>query len=111
MVASKPVPRWSPPSVGLFKINSAAAFRVSDKVSGIGVVIRDRNGRVRVSFCYNLAANLQPQVVEALAILKGIRLASSMGLVLAIVESDVLTVVNAIQSQVAPCTDVGVYYS
>ncbi|KAK2633744.1 hypothetical protein Ddye_028536 [Dipteronia dyeriana] len=62
MVASKPVPRWSPSSVGLFKINLDTALMVSDKESGIGVVIRDWNGRVRVSFCYNLAANLQPQV-------------------------------------------------
>ncbi|KAK2635003.1 hypothetical protein Ddye_029795 [Dipteronia dyeriana] len=104
MVASKPVPRWSPASMGLFKINSDVALRVS----GIEVVIRDWKGRVRVSFCYNLAANLQPQVTEALAILKGIRLASSMGLVPAIVESEALTMVDAIRSQVAPCIDVGV---
>ncbi|KAK3222532.1 hypothetical protein Dsin_009557 [Dipteronia sinensis] len=37
------VPRWIPPLQGSFKINTDAAVCVRDKVSGIGVVIRDSN--------------------------------------------------------------------
>ncbi|KAK2638557.1 hypothetical protein Ddye_026352 [Dipteronia dyeriana] len=96
----KQVPRWVAPSEGLFKINTDVALRVVDNVSSIGVVIRDWKGRVRLSFCLQVSANLDPQIMEALAILRGIRLALSMGLVPACVESDALTALDAIRSQV-----------
>ncbi|TXG67441.1 hypothetical protein EZV62_008716 [Acer yangbiense] len=63
--------RWQAPQVGAFKINTDASLCTCDKVSGIGVVIWDSDGRVRASLCQNLSANCQPQIAEALAILKG----------------------------------------
>ncbi|KAK3227490.1 hypothetical protein Dsin_007352 [Dipteronia sinensis] len=93
---ARPSERWQSPQAGVFKINTDAATRVRDGTSGIGVVIRDSHGHVRASLCQNLNANFQPQVAEALAILKGIDLAFENGFLPAVLESDALTVVNAI---------------
>ncbi|KAK3205111.1 hypothetical protein Dsin_019157 [Dipteronia sinensis] len=61
--------KWLVPPVVVFKINSDAALRDRGKVSGIGVVIRDWNGHVMASLCQNVRGVLQPQVLEAMAIL------------------------------------------
>ncbi|KAK2639047.1 hypothetical protein Ddye_026842 [Dipteronia dyeriana] len=56
-------------------INRDAALSEGEKVSGIGVVIQDSNGYVMASLCQNIRASLQPQVIEAMAILHGLQLA------------------------------------
>ena len=66
------MPLWKAQPVGMFKINTDAALRFCDKVSGIDVVIRDSNGHAMASLCQNINANYHPQIAEALAILKGI---------------------------------------
>ncbi|KAK2666055.1 hypothetical protein Ddye_004629 [Dipteronia dyeriana] len=64
--------KWLVPPIGVYKINTDAD---RDKVSWIGVMIRDWNGHVTASLCQNVRASLQPQVVEAMAILRGLQLA------------------------------------
>ncbi|KAK3207114.1 hypothetical protein Dsin_021160 [Dipteronia sinensis] len=103
---TRPSERWQSPQEGVFKINIDAATRVRDGTSGIGVVIRDSHGHVRASLCQNLNANFQPQVAEALAILNGIDLAFENGFLPAVLESDALTVVNAISLKAVPHTEI-----
>ncbi|KAK3224784.1 hypothetical protein Dsin_004646 [Dipteronia sinensis] len=98
-------PRWQAPEVGIFKINTDKAVVTKDGVSGLGVVIRDDKGFVRASACYGFKVNYHPQIAEALAIYKGILLTVNTGLLPAMLESDALTVVNVIRSQVLPSAD------
>ncbi|KAK2634204.1 hypothetical protein Ddye_028996 [Dipteronia dyeriana] len=50
------------------------------------------------SLCQNIKACFQPQIAEAMAILRGLRLAIETGLVLASLESDDLSVVKVMPS-------------
>ncbi|KAK0601310.1 hypothetical protein LWI29_023054 [Acer saccharum] len=51
---------------------------------------------------------LQPQVAEAVAVLRGLRLALESGLYPALLESDALSVVKMINERVIPCADIGI---
>ena len=51
------------------------------------------------SLCQNIKASYQPQIIKAMAILKGIWLAVSLGLLPASLESNALTVVNMVSSK------------
>ncbi|KAI9173820.1 hypothetical protein LWI28_007108 [Acer negundo] len=102
------VDRWQAPPLGVFKINTDVVTRSSNRISGIGVVIRDNLGRVKASFCKQLNAYFEPQIAETLVILRGINLAVDIGLFPVMLESDVLSVVNAIVSKEVPSSEVGV---
>ncbi|KAK1587419.1 hypothetical protein Q3G72_012617 [Acer saccharum] len=60
------------------------------------------------SLCEQIEVCYQPQIVEALAILRGLKLAMEIGLVPTVLESDAQAVINAIGSQVVPSSEVGV---
>ncbi|KAK2646184.1 hypothetical protein Ddye_021379 [Dipteronia dyeriana] len=47
-----------------------AALNNDQKVSGVGVVIRDCNGHVMASLCQNFEASYQPHIAEAMAIVR-----------------------------------------
>ncbi|KAK3189185.1 hypothetical protein Dsin_028746 [Dipteronia sinensis] len=64
---------WKVPATETFKINKDAALNICQKVSGVGVVIRDYNGYVMASICQNFEACYQPQIAEAMSILRGLR--------------------------------------
>ncbi|TXG72479.1 hypothetical protein EZV62_001058 [Acer yangbiense] len=103
-----PPPKWSPPHVGCFKINSDAATRDRDGRSGVGCVIRDSDGYVRASLCQGFDVCYPPQVAETLAILHGCRLAAELGLLPTVLESDALSVVEAVRLKSMPLSEVGV---
>ncbi|KAK2659903.1 hypothetical protein Ddye_006436 [Dipteronia dyeriana] len=92
---------WKVPHARVFKINTDAALNTQQKVSGIGLVIRDCNG-------HNFGVCYRPEIAEAMAILRGLQLALKTGLVSASLESDALTVVNMIGTNTVPGSDVGV---
>ncbi|KAH7569150.1 hypothetical protein JRO89_XS06G0113900 [Xanthoceras sorbifolium] len=77
---------WRPPDQDLFEINSDAALSVSEKMVGLGVVIRDSKGLVMLSSSRNLDACYSPNIAEAKAILFGMQLAIDSGLLPAVVE-------------------------
>ena len=60
------------------------------------------------SLCQRLDGCPQPQIVEAMAMLKGIWLAASSGLVPASLESDALGIVEMVTAKDSPPADVGV---
>ncbi|KAK2665216.1 hypothetical protein Ddye_003790 [Dipteronia dyeriana] len=99
---------WSPSPIGYFKINTDATLSFSDKISGIGVVIRDSGGRVMACLCGNARGFYEPQIAKAKVILRGFLLALETGLYPAILESDDLSVVNLIKAKEIPSLDVGV---
>ncbi|KAK2665976.1 hypothetical protein Ddye_004550 [Dipteronia dyeriana] len=75
--------------------------------SSVGVVIRDSNGFVKRSLYRRFEVCFLPQIIEAMAILRGLHLALENGLVPMILESDALDLVNKIRSQTVPSYKVG----
>ena len=71
---------WLPPSAGLFKINVDGALFSSKKQAGIGVVIRDVEGRLKAALCRKIKAPLGSLEVEAKAYEAGLLLARHLGL-------------------------------
>ncbi|KAL5779613.1 hypothetical protein ACOSQ2_010350 [Xanthoceras sorbifolium] len=101
------VERWLAPSPGWFKINSDVAVDVRGRRLGFGVVIRDYMGKVLVSYTSLLLGLFSSDIGEALAILRGLRLAIDMGLSTVCVESDAASVVKQLSSRVTSCSDIG----
>ncbi|KAK2638830.1 hypothetical protein Ddye_026625 [Dipteronia dyeriana] len=95
----------------VYKINTDASVSQQGERPGVGVVIWDRDGKVMASFSQGFNTCYQPQIAEVMVILEGISLAVSTGLLPAVLESDALTVVNDISSQVPLCANVGVVIS
>ena len=89
---------WSAPPSGLHKINVDSATSEDGRPSGVGVVIRDCRGVVVAASAMVLPAQYGVEVIEALAVEKGILLARQMMLTQVILESDLLSVVDAIFS-------------
>ena len=67
---------WLPPSVGLCKINVDGALFTSWKQAGIGVVIRDGEGRLLAALCRKIKSPLTALEVEAKAYEAGMLLAT-----------------------------------
>ncbi|KAL5815344.1 hypothetical protein ACOSQ4_025985 [Xanthoceras sorbifolium] len=101
------VERWRAPSPGWFIINSDVAVDVRGRRLGFGVVIRDYTGKVLVSYTSLLLGLFSSDIGEALAILRGLRLAIDMGLSTVCVESDAASVVKQLSSRVSSCSDIG----
>lgn len=108
LVLERASPKWKPPDQGVYKINTDAALDERGFQSGIGVIIRDYQGHVMASLCQNFKACYKPQIVEAMAVLKGIWLAANTGLLPASLDSDALSVVNLVNSKEVPAADIGV---
>ncbi|KAK3221714.1 hypothetical protein Dsin_008739 [Dipteronia sinensis] len=102
---------WKVLDVGTFKITADVDLNNCQKVSDDGVIIRDCNGYVMASLCHYFEPCCQPQIAEAMAILRGLRFALETGLVPTSLESDALAVVNMIGSKSVHCSDVGGGYS
>ncbi|XP_075669864.1 uncharacterized protein LOC142639591 [Castanea sativa] len=88
---------WSPPSAGLFKINVDGALFSSKKQAGIGVVIRDVEGRLKATLCRKIKAPLGSLEVEAKAYKAGLLLAKHLGLRGVMLEGDSLIISNALK--------------
>ncbi|KAL0002829.1 hypothetical protein SO802_016610 [Lithocarpus litseifolius] len=67
--------RWKPPAQGTFKINFDGAIFAKDKCSGLGVIVRDREGLVIASMATRVPQQLQPIEIEALAASKALEFA------------------------------------
>ncbi|KAL5776482.1 hypothetical protein ACOSP7_009408 [Xanthoceras sorbifolium] len=72
-------PRWEAPSPNWFKINSDTAVDSVRKRVGLGVVIRDWQGRVMASLSQSYPLLVSVEVVEAMAIRMNLQLASEIG--------------------------------
>ena len=71
---------WMLPSLGSFKINVDGALYPTKKLAGIGVVIRDLQGRLMAALCRKIKALLGVLEVEAKAYEAGMLLARHLGL-------------------------------
>ncbi|KAK4850320.1 hypothetical protein QYF36_005644 [Acer negundo] len=63
-----PSPKWMPHVDGLWKINIDAAFRCSDRVVGLGIIVRNGLDRSCLAAAHKWNASFSPLVAEALAV-------------------------------------------
>ncbi|XP_023875782.1 uncharacterized protein LOC111988222 [Quercus suber] len=97
--------RWKPPAQGTFKINFNGGIFAKDKCSGLGVIVRDREGLVIVSMATWVPQQLQPIEIEALAANKALEFAREMGISEAILKGNsslVMTTLNSKNPRLAP---------
>ena len=92
--------------MGLIKINVDGALFTSKKQVGIGVVIRDVEGRLLAALCRKIKAPLGALEVEAKAYEAGLLLARHLGLRDGVLEGDSLTISNALKRSALSPTSV-----
>ncbi|XP_024179118.1 uncharacterized protein LOC112185138 [Rosa chinensis] len=84
---------WNPPSPGLLKINTDAAWDERSSECGLASIIRDSNGSVLGGFAKSTHAS-SSLAAEAMAIVLGLSLASSLSLSSFQLESDSLVLIS-----------------
>ena len=87
---------WSPPPLGLYKVNVDAATFKDIRATGIGVVIRDSLAKVAAILCRKLDASLSPLEAESKALEAGILFAQCRGCSAVVLEGDSLVLINAL---------------
>ncbi|KAL0010764.1 hypothetical protein SO802_005872 [Lithocarpus litseifolius] len=97
---------WVPSPSGLCKINVDGAFFPTKKLAGIGVVIRDQQGRLFAALCRKIRAQMGVLEIEAKAYEAGILFARHLGLKNGVLEGDSLIVSNALKQAAQPPTSV-----
>ena len=100
--ASPPAPvHWTAPPAGFFKINVDGATDVGGGNSCIGVVIRDSSGFPIGALSRVLPSCLPAEITEAYALLHGVLFASEMQVHQALFESDALSIILDLTSEVS----------
>ncbi|KAL9679677.1 hypothetical protein QQ045_017543 [Rhodiola kirilowii] len=89
---------WRPPAEGEIKINTDGSWKASMKEAGLGVVTRDHQGVILWCWATHWKEGMCSSEVEGQALLLGMRLASSMGVKVAIFETDSLEVFRVVYS-------------
>ncbi|KAL5806145.1 hypothetical protein ACOSQ4_028878 [Xanthoceras sorbifolium] len=97
---------WIPPPAGFFKINVDASVLHSQDSAGLGAACRNDMGLVMWScsmrsLCYDVLC------AEAKALILGLSLASDLGFHSFILESDALSLVQLIHSDLSPLSEIG----
>ncbi|KAK2634369.1 hypothetical protein Ddye_029161 [Dipteronia dyeriana] len=75
---------------------------------GIGIIIRDSSGNVKVSSAQSFQAGLTTPIAKAMAIKRGLILALEIGLFPCVVDSDAQSVVKLISLPDIPCAEIGI---
>ncbi|XP_074300320.1 uncharacterized protein LOC141631564 [Silene latifolia] len=94
--AEKGRERWTAPQAGYVKINTDAGVKEGDGFS-VGVVCRDETGSVLWGVSVVQEQRWEPQMVKAVAMLEGVTEAARRGHTRIVVESDCLSVIDALR--------------
>ena len=95
---------WVPPPSGLYKINVDDAIFPTKKLAGIGVVIRDQQGKLLAALCRKIRAQMGVLEVQAKAYEAGVLLARHLGLKNGVLVGDFVIVSNALKQVSQPPT-------
>lgn len=87
---------WAPPRDGQFKINVDGAVFTKQKAGGVGVVIRENEGRLEAALSKKIPIPLGAVEVEAKAFEVGLLFAKEVGVRDAILEGDSMIIYNAL---------------
>ena len=91
----------------MYKINSDGSINLGAKSSGLGVVIRDSQGLLIAALSGCVQGVLAADMIEALALRRGILFASEIGLSRIQVESDACNLIKFLQSDQEVFSDHG----
>ncbi|KAL5839477.1 hypothetical protein ACOSQ4_012085 [Xanthoceras sorbifolium] len=97
-----------PGASGIVKINIDVALDSVNFLAGFGVVVRDHLGSVLGSSWQKVDASFSPQFAEAIAILRGIGLASDLCVRIGMIESDTAVVVNHINGNMMSNSEIDI---
>lgn len=95
---SRSMARWKSPGAGILKINTDGAV-FNDAGVGMGVMIRDEWGNVVRAACAQVQQQWDASVVEAKAIVLGLKLAIQCNSKMVAVESDCLQVIKLVKGE------------
>lgn len=104
LVRSAPCVKWSPPPVGLYKVNFDAALFDNSELARIGVVVRDSLGNIIGALSQKIARPQSVKHVEALAACRAVTLVKELMLFQVCFEGDCQRVIQAINAPGACCT-------
>jgi ribonuclease HI len=99
---------WSPPQPGTVLINSDDAIFEASGSMGAGVVVHNHHGTCLVACRQHLHGSPPPELAEALALRRAVELARDEGFDQAIFESDYLSLVHRMNSQLMDRSSVGI---
>ena len=91
--------RWKPPPVDIFKINFDGAVFAEENCSGVGVIVRNREGLVIATMSEKIPQILQPTEIEAMAATRALEFAREVGISEAILEGDSLLVIKVLATK------------
>lgn len=92
--------RWSAPPENAFKLNTDGALFFDLNKAGLGIILRDHNGDIVLAGSGSETSILEPEHVEAAALLRGLQLCLNLGISHLMVESDCLFLVDEINKPV-----------
>ena len=91
--------RWKPPPLDVFKINFDGAVFAEENCSGVGAIIRNREGLVLAAMTEKIPQLLQPIEIEARAATRALEFAREVGISAAVLEGDSLLVIKALETK------------
>ncbi|KAM6574232.1 hypothetical protein CsatA_022559 [Cannabis sativa] len=89
---------WIAPPVGKLKLNTDAACDRSNKLIGIGAVLRDSNGYIKAALSKSILGCFKPKEMEATALALTLQWLISLGLTVDFIETDSLLVVQGLKA-------------
>ncbi|KAF5470679.1 hypothetical protein F2P56_011176 [Juglans regia] len=89
--------RWKPPSSSFLKLNVDGAVFADGNKAGVGLVLRDENGKVVWAATKAEDAVDAPVTIELIAVLRGLQLCQPLGIPNLVVETDCLSLVQELQ--------------
>ncbi|XP_071909820.1 uncharacterized protein [Coffea arabica] len=91
------VKKWQPPARNLLKINVDAAW--SEEKAGIGIIVRNENGEIMAAMAEGIGKMLSIELAELVAVSIGLQWAKEVGIGAFILESDLVNVVQRLNSR------------
>ncbi|XP_062020668.1 uncharacterized protein LOC133737053 [Rosa rugosa] len=88
--------KWRPPTAPNLKLNTDAAIDYKKKKAGLGMVVRDGEGKLKCAGHKVLPGNPSIVAIEALAVYHGLLLCREAGFQKLVVESDSTIVIDAL---------------
>ncbi|KAL6145207.1 hypothetical protein ACLB2K_055895 [Fragaria x ananassa] len=88
---------WIPPSVGTLKINTDATWSSDSFSYGLAALLRDSSGSLLHGVVF-VGKAISAEAAEAQALLQGLKLAKSVGLISFSMEADCLSLISALKS-------------
>jgi hypothetical protein len=87
---------WSPPPVGVIKVNWDASINVVKDWFGMGIIARDSNGLCMGAKCIMIRARTDPKTAKFMAALQAVQFSKEVGFRDVIFEGDAAQVVKEI---------------